>query len=364
MITKIYTDFKYLTSSKESHLNPIIWAQIDKISLEEKKRKHHFRYTSFNLVDNYKEADYWMLPNTWPHYVIGKSQHLAKQFSEMAFKNGKYVIVWSGGDPEWILPYKNAILFQEGIHKNIDRNHEFVFERPGFVEDYINLYFNNHWMPIFNEEPTIGFCGQADSRFISKIRFYIRNTITKLKYKFGISAYLPIIHGYPVNLRRKVLQLLSNSSSIKSDFIIRNQYLAGIRTKDSIIKKTHTTRIDFAHNIYNNIYTLCVRGTGNYSKRFYETLCCGRIPILLNTDSILPFEEFIDWEKHIIMIEIDEMNNISGIVNGFHKKHSKLELEKIQRSNRELWVNFLSTTGYYSHFHLYNNIILSKDLSN
>ena len=39
MITKIYTDFKYLTSSKESHLNPIIWAQIDKISLEEKKRK-------------------------------------------------------------------------------------------------------------------------------------------------------------------------------------------------------------------------------------------------------------------------------------------------------------------------------------
>jgi hypothetical protein len=64
------------------------------------------------------------------------------------------------------------------------------------------------------------------------------------------------------------------------------------------------------------------------------------------------------------MIEIDEMNNISGIVNGFHKKHSKLELEKIQRSNRELWVNFLSTTGYYSHFHLYNNIILSKDLSN
>jgi hypothetical protein len=53
-------------------------------------------------------------------------------------------------------------------------------------------------------------------------------------------------------------------------------------------------------------FNICNRGTGNFSMRFYQTLSCGRIPILLNTDILLPFENEIDWNDIIIFADTDE----------------------------------------------------------
>ena len=39
-----------------------------------------------------------------------------------------------------------------------------------------------------------------------------------------------------------------------------------------------------------NLYGLCVRGFGNFSFRLGETLMMGRIPILIDTECILPFD--------------------------------------------------------------------------
>ena len=54
-------------------------------------------------------------------------------------------------------------------------------------------------------------------------------------------------------------------------------------------------RFEFIRNILSSDYTLCFRGSGNYSLRFYETLCLGRIPLFINTDCKLPFEDEINW---------------------------------------------------------------------
>ena len=51
----------------------------------------------------------------------------------------------------------------------------------------------------------------------------------------------------------------------------------------------------------NSHFNICNRGNGNFSMRFYQTLSCGRIPVLLNTDMVLPFSDEIDWESLIVL---------------------------------------------------------------
>lgn len=283
MKIKLYTDLLYCASkdSKPKFLNPIIWA----------------RFTHFELVSNIEEADWCTLPDVWSEYVKRGAIQKALAFSKIADKAGKLVLIWAGGDPEWIIPIKNGIQVQEGLHQSIKRKPAFAFERPGFVEDYIETYYEGRWSPSPLENlPTIGFCGMAKSRIMTRIHFYLQNLLTNIKYHTGISAVVPIRHGFPVDLRAKTLNLLNQNVNTKCNFIIRDLYRGGVSKKIPNLN-SHTVRAEFVNNIFDNAYNVCVRGGGNFSKRFYETLACGRIPILVNTDVMLPYQEFIEWKK-------------------------------------------------------------------
>lgn len=102
----------------------------------------------------------------------------------------------------------------------------------------------------------------------------------------------------------------------------------------------NTTR-EFLDNIKTNRYTLCPRGVGNFSYRFYETLSLGRIPILIDTDCELPLKNKINWEKHIIFIKQDEIKNLKQIIN---------EDDRDCFQNRLMWEKYLSPSGYFKNF--------------
>ena len=40
--------------------------------------------------------------------------------------------------------------------------------------------------------------------------------------------------------------------------------------------------------------------------RFYQTLACGRIPALVNTDMEFPFADEIDWDSIIVVADTEE----------------------------------------------------------
>jgi len=358
MILKIFTDLSIRIGDSDADLNPIVWAQIDDIPKRDKIEKHHSRFTNFEMTSSMDKADIFVLPNNWKTYVDNNAIELAVKFAKIAEQKKKYVLVWSGGDPEWIIPITNAILIQEGLHKGIERAHSYAFERPAFAIDYVQKFFPDSWLPIKKEKlPTIGFCGMGESRLLSKISYFIRNNITKIKFSLSISDHLPIMHSYPIYLRKKMLNILQDETMIKTDFVIREQFLAGIKSREHNEKLEHSTRTEFINNIYNNMYTICVRGGGNFSRRFYETLCLGRIPILLDTNCVLPFEEFIDWNKHILKVKMEDIDLVKEIVFSFHQSHTNQELINIQNANRKLWKEYLSVKGYYSNFHLYESYI-------
>ena len=82
-----------------------------------------------------------------------------------------------------------------------------------------------------------------------------------------------------------------------------------------------------------------MRGAGNFSYRFYEALSFGRIPILIDTDTLLPLQTKIEWSEHIIILD-NNINSISQI-------KDKIENANISMvNNRILWEKYFTPQGF------------------
>lgn len=75
-----------------------------------------------------------------------------------------------------------------------------------------------------------------------------------------------------------------------------------------------------------NEFIFCPRGTGNFSNRFYETLCYGRVPVILNTDMELPFENKINWKDFIVISQT--INKIPEDVISFWNTKNMQEVQQ------------------------------------
>ena len=115
-------------------------------------------------------------------------------------------------------------------------------------------------------------------------------------------------------------------------------------SKTSVQKITSTKIKEFYENIEHNLYTFCLRGSGNFSVRFYETLMMGRIPVLIDTDVRLPLLHEVNWNAHCVIC--NESNFIKKITD-FHNNHSDEELKDIQIKNRALALNELNRQNYF-----------------
>ena len=58
-------------------------------------------------------------------------------------------------------------------------------------------------------------------------------------------------------------------------------------------------------------------------------------------------EDIINWKKHVVWVESYEIPNIVNKVLGFHNALTKEEFIELQESNRILWQQYLSFSGFY-----------------
>ena len=73
--------------------------------------------------------------------------------------------------------------------------------------------------------------------------------------------------------------------------------------KDFFLKKTAES-----------IFSLCPRGYGASSFRFYEALQLGSIPVFIYDKPWFPYEDFIDWDLFSIRVHESEINKIPDIL--------------------------------------------------
>lgn len=214
-----------------------------------------------------------------------------------ALKYNKKVVVFYNDDftEPFNLP-NNLILFRTSALKSRLGVNERVL--PVFVPDHSSI---NNILNFSNIKHSIGFCGHSEG------------------------------------IRSRILNSVSNIvGSNNCDFIIRPTFYHNTGQVNI------STRREYCVNIANNLYTLCIRGAGNFSYRFYEALCMGRIPILIDTDISLPFEKVIDWSNFIIKIDEKELQQLPKLI-----KECKINSIDI----RKMWEEYLSPEGYMKNFY-------------
>jgi hypothetical protein len=190
----------------------------------------------------------------------------------------------------------NLILFRTSVLKSQLGVNERIL--PVFVPDHSSI---NNILNASNIKQSIGFCGHSEgirSRILTKINSVV--------------------------------------GSDNCNFIIRSTFYHNTGQVNI------NTRREYCANIANNLYTLCVRGAGNFSYRFYEALCMGRIPILIDTDTSLPFEKVIDWSNYIIKIDENKLDQLPSLI-----RECKIKPVDIRR----MWEEYLSPEGYMKNFY-------------
>lgn len=185
--------------------------------------------------------------------------------------------------------------------------------------------------------PVVGFCGNTGG---------IADELKNLVLGRGeiVSA---------TRLRRSVLRSLAAHRDVETRFIERKRYWGGavrapggkVRVADA--EALARLRSDFVANILDTDYTVCIRGAGNYSIRFYEALSAGRIPLFLNTRCVLPFEDRIDWRRHCVWVEAEDSSRVGDILEEFHSRLGDGEFRELQQANRRLWMEWLEATAFY-----------------
>jgi hypothetical protein len=296
-----------------------------------------------------EECDFVILPADWLYYRQNKSaQHLALKLIEKSQEVGKRVVVFFMCDSDEDIPLENSIIFRTSLYKSKGKNNEFSV--PVWHEDLISKYLKDN-IPIRSKssKPVVGFCGlaQLEKKLLDGLK-------DKLHWGLQIigAKQIGALPGHKI--RALLLSALLKSHKVETNFVIRDKFWGGSVSLsdgkfDMDIKRT--IRQEYLQNMIDSDYVLCVRGDGNYSIRFYETLCCGRIPVFINTDCVLPYDFEIDWKDYCIWINQNELHLIDEKIAEFHEKISDKDFIDLQHECRKLWKNWLSPEGFFTNFY-------------
>lgn len=350
---KIYSDGHQIDRSQnEGSINDLSIAFWNDLTPKERERKYGVRAEGFSLCSSLSDSDYYLLPMIWGFYVNNNLINLAIDDVEKAKKANKPVIIFNQGDNPAKLPFSGIILLEtSGYLSRNNSNNNTVLGLPAFIRDYLAVYCDNQIAyPSINPKPLVGFCGQASQKFYEFIFREIRRIARKISFSIGIEPWEPPPFE-TVKFRGDVLNILKKSKLIDTNFILRPKYRAGYQApkKDPL----HPTRLEFVQNIFDTNYTVCMRGGGNWSLRFYETLCLGRIPVFVNTDCLLPFCDRINFKDYFVWVEKSDISTIDRKIAEFQNRFTSDEFHEAQRKCRELWETYFSRDGFYRNLSLF-----------
>ncbi len=301
----------------------------------------------FEFVETMEAADWVILPMAWNYYLKTKQEKLAINFVKECAAADKKVIAFNAGDFGVKMPYfENLIILRFGGYKSKFFKNEFAL--PPFIADPLRKYYQRDevFLRPYGPKPVLGFCGQANPSVFNAAKEVFKTYLRNLKSFIGKSkdeAQQLLSTSF---LRALVLKRLKQASFVESNFILRKKYRAGIKEH----KDTDSTTLEFYNNLKDSDYVVCVRGAGNFSVRFYETLAMGRIPVFINTDCALPIDTRIDWKKNVVWVEFKDRHQVAQKVKEFHETLSKEDFIDLQLANRTLWQEQLTMGGFFKNF--------------
>ncbi len=162
-------------------------------------------------------------------------------------------------------------------------------------------------------------------------------------YEKSETVHNPIVRT-PINIgtviRNRGLATLRKSEIIEADIVTRDAYF-GFHSMD---KRTRM-RQEYVEHMLRNDYIFCPRGAGNYSLRLFETIASGRIPILIDTDLVMPFADVIPWQEIAVWVPMSEIDRLDEHVVAFHTRLGEHGYRALQTRLRDICERYLSRDG-------------------
>ncbi|MBI3813115.1 MAG: exostosin [Nitrospinae bacterium] len=356
MILKIFSDKSYLPTGK-GHIAMLypFWGK----NLEDPRDPSSGRFDMYTKISSrffqmtaLKDADIAVFPAAWEH-VVGNTDALKKAegFIENATLSGKPTVIFFFSDSDEDIPYKNTIIFRTSLYRSRRKSNEFAM--PAWNEDFIEKYLGGQLSIRQKQDKAIvGFCGNAPAVKLNSLP--LRGILGHILYVGKHMVMNP--RGWRVSdsfIRAAALKAMIKSYEIHTNFIIRNQFLGGAESQSGEMRfaMMNKTRQEYLQNMLESDYILCARGGGNYSYRLYETLSCGRPPLFIDTDCVLPYDFEINWKKYCIWVDWRDFKRIGEIVADFHEPLSQQDFLNLQKKCRQLWEDWLSPHGFFSNFY-------------
>ncbi|GAK89340.1 hypothetical protein JCM19297_1168 [Nonlabens ulvanivorans] len=298
----------------------------------------------YQLVGKSSDADVFIFPVNYFVVIEKGYQESFNSLYQLAKSYNKKLLVYTGGDYGKTSKDQDIITWKNAGFKTINDHQTIVI--PSFINDPFER--DDLGLTIYNyeEKPLISFTGFANP----SLKEFLRISASTIKANFNrvlkedASDRQSIYNA--AGKRFTYLKQLESHPAIHTDFIYRDKYRAGAITNEQREKST----IEFFQNLNNSPYTFCLRGAGNFSVRFYESLACGRIPVLVDTDVQLPLEDQIDWGgRHICRVLPNE--NLAEKLIAFHKAQTPDSFLDLQKSNRVLYENYLVRHAFFCKLH-------------
>lgn len=284
------------------------------------------------LVSKLEQADVAVLPFEWKARKQWGNNYdtylsLALAFEQEALRLDKKMVVFFNNDSDEPIPLRNAIIFRTSFYRSTRRANEFAF--PGWSIDFLRQYRGGAHEPREKAAiPTVCYTGYVD---------YDPEDIRSV-----LVHHLKLLAGWrpPVErtLRGLAVRTLQREPGVTMNFIRRKGFSGGC---------DEATRREYWTNMIESDYALVIRGAGNFSYRLYEVMSCGRIPVLIDTDCVLPFDGILDWRSYCVWVDASEVDKVGDRILEFHEKISAAEFEELQVSIRRVYEQWICPTGFF-----------------
>jgi hypothetical protein len=267
-------------------------------------------------------------------------RRFAQDFINAAQSHGLTTIVVVHSDSTRSLGLRGDVLvLRTSLDRKTRKRNEFALMATH--EDIVSTHLSGN-LPLreYDNVPTVSFCGHVAS-YGQSFRYRLKCGLESALRRFGIVRQ----ERDGMWLRRRAMQHLESSDSVKTSFIKRQEYFGGAVTETAA---RASDRMEYIDNILNSDYVLCIRGYGNYSFRFFEAMSLGRTPLLVDTECVLPFDFLRDYSDLIIIVPAAKLTQIADRVAEFHAGFAACDYHARQHRIRRFWVEWLSPQGYFS----------------
>jgi hypothetical protein len=304
----------------------------DKIALE----RHSYAAAGprfIELVQDIQDADYVLIPhNVWK--LKRRNPEKVRMIEREAREAGKLILAENTGDIAPRISDPDYVSLRVSEYRYAIADNEIIVPLP--AEDLLESYRDGILeIRTKHDRPSVGFVGWSHLSPLQRFRTFLKELPL---YVTEIFEGKRGAEHKGVLFREQALTALAHTTGIDTHLIARKIFGGHTNT---IIGSIEENRRTFVDNLFENDYSLCVRGDVNVSYRFYETLAAGRIPLVLDTAWVLPLEDKISYRDFCIYVEWQKLDHIGEILREFHRNVSPERFQEMQRQARQTFEQYL-----------------------